>query len=65
MLQVAGQGSTKDDARKTTLGDITKKEGYEDFAYQVIKSFHGSSNLGIRKDNMQNTYGFVITWWKR
>ena len=50
MLQVVGQGSTKDDARKTTLGDITKKEGYEVFTYQVMKSFHGSSNSRMKKE---------------
>ena len=55
----------KDDARKATSGDITKKEWYEVFAYQVMKSFHGSSNSRMKQENMQNTYGFVVTWWKR
>ena len=65
MLQVVGQGSTKDDARRTTLGDITKKEGYDVFTYQVMKSFRGSLNPRMKNYNMQNTYGFVVTWWKR
>ena len=36
---------TIDDARKATSGDITKKEGYDVFAYPIMKSFHGSSNF--------------------
>ena len=50
MLQVAGQRSTKDDAKKATSGDITKKEGYEVFTCQVMKSFHGSSNSRMKKE---------------
>ena len=48
MLQVAGQRSTKDDARKATLGDIPEKGGYEVFAYQVMKSLCGCQTQGWR-----------------
>ena len=56
-----GRRYTIDYVRKATLGDITKKEGYEVFAYQVMNSFHGSSNSRMKKENMPNIYGFAVT----
>ena len=50
MLQIVLQGSTKDDAGKATLQDITKKEGYKVFACQVMESFHGGSNSKMKKE---------------